>query len=99
MALLNAAVLSGVLLRRPVPAIMLLVLWPLLLEPILTFTLEHKQLAAVVPYLPFASLGTLVTWHDASAAFDPFALTTWVAIAYGLTAVLAAWLFLERADL
>ena len=99
MAFLNAAVLSGVLLRRPVPAIMLLVLWPLLIEPVLTFTLEHKQLAAVVPYLPFASLGTLVTWHDASTAFDPFALTTWVALAYGLAAVLAAGLLLERADL
>jgi len=99
MAFLNAAVLCGVLLRRPVPAIILLVLWPMLAEPALSYGLEHYGLGAVVAYLPFASLGTLVTWHETSAVFDPLAITTLVATLYAALAAGAAWLVLERADL
>jgi hypothetical protein len=99
MAFLNVAVLCAVLLRRPVPAIVLLVLWPMLGEPALSYGLEHYGWAAAQSYLPFASLGTLVTWHETTAPFDPFAMTTLVAVVYAALAAGVAWLVLERADL
>ncbi len=96
---LSCAVLAAALMRRPVPALAVLFLWPIAAEPLLGFTLGHYGFEKWRDYLPFTSLGSLVPWPGTGATFDPTASMTIVSLGYGVAVVLLTWLHLAKRDL
>ena len=98
-AFLNFAVLAAVLLRRPVPALTALTLWPLVVEPAAGAILERYGLTAWHMYLPFTSLGYLAPFPGLSEPFVLLAPVTAAALGFAVLAPVLAWLRLERLDL
>lgn len=96
---LNGAVLCAVLLGRPVPAITLLMLWPMIVEPAIGFALQHYGLENLRDLLPFATLGTLTSFPGGGAEISPMSLTTLLCAGYGVGAALLTGLRLSHADL
>jgi hypothetical protein len=97
LAYLGIATFCAALLRRPVPALALLLGGQLALEPLVGLMLERYGLGKVEPYLPFETLKTLTPWPGG----EPLALTSFTAaaVAWGVAAVLLTWARLVRADL
>lgn len=96
---LGLAGLCAILLRRPVPALILLTLLPLAIEPLLGMILARNGLSEWKPYLPFAAMDTLVPWPSADTAFAPNSPLTYLSIAYGLLFYVATGLRLHWTDL
>jgi hypothetical protein len=96
-AYLSVAVLCATLLRRPVPALALLLGAPLALEPLLGFALDRYGWGQAAPYLPFATLAKWAPWPGG----EPLALTSFTAAAvgYGVAAVGLTWARLAQVDL
>lgn len=98
-AFLNIAVLCAVGMRRPVPSLGLLMLWPLVLEPIVGWAFAKNGYPEVEKYLPFEALGTLVPLPGGGNGFDLASPFSWLAVAYGIAAGLLAWGRLRQLDL
>ena len=96
---LTFAMLCAVVMRRPVPAIALLLLWPMAAEPLLGLALDHYVAAGVSDYLPFGSLSTLTPMPGNAPAFAFASIKTWVSAMYGIIAAVAAWGRLAALDL
>lgn len=98
-AFLNFAILCAAFMRRPVPSLGLLMLWPLVLEPIVGWAFAKNGYPAVEKYLPFEALGTLVPLPGGGNGFDLSSPFSWLAVAYGVAASLLAWGRLRQLDL
>ena len=96
---LNMAVLIGLSTRRPVYAIGILMLWPMVIERLLGFVLTRNKLGHLNPYLPFEAMATLVPFPESHAMFEILAPSSLVSIAYGCGFALLAWLRLRQLDL
>ncbi len=97
MGFLSFAVLAAAVLRRPVPALVFLCLWPLMIEPLVGYGLERAELIGWRDFMPFATFGTLVPWPG-SEAFDPASTKTFVALGYAVLANVLTWAKLSSGD-
>lgn len=98
-AFLSWAVLCAVLLRRPVPALVLLILGPLVVEPMLGMMLRHYELDTLAGGLPFASLSALVPWPGGESGLSLAAPAVFLSAAWGGAAAGLSWWRLVSFDL
>lgn len=97
---LCGAVCVTCFLRRPVPSLVLLLLWPLALEPLLGLILGYYGLDSVKGLLPFSAMSALVPWPADGLPVNPsLSPATILGVAYGVVAALVSWLKLSRSDL
>ena len=96
---LGLACLCATLLRRPVPALILLALLPLAIEPLLGLILTRNGLGDWKAYLPFAAMDSLVPWPNADKPFTPNSLMTYLSVAYGFVFFVGTGLKLYWTDL
>lgn len=97
---LAIALAVAVQVRRPAPALASLLAWPVIVEPVLGYSLRQWELPGLEPYLPFKALLTLVPWPGpASYGADFGSPVTIVAIAYAALACLFVGSVLAYRDL
>lgn len=96
---LNFAILAALTLRRPAPALALLILWPLLIEPFIGWQLGHQGYASLKKYLPFEALAAAVAAPLGELSWASLAMPMSLSLAWGLAAGLGAWAYLRRINL
>lgn len=92
------AVLAANVFLRPVPAMVILILGPIL-EEMVAYILDYYGYGAIRPYLPFTAMAEMVPLNMSGRTFVPTAPTTIAAVAYGAAAIGLAWARLARRDL
>lgn len=96
---LNFAILAALTLRRPASALGLLILWPLLIEPFISWQLSHQGYASIKKYLPFEALAAAVPAPLGELSWASLATPMAVSLAWGCAAALGAWAYLRRINL
>ncbi len=100
MLFLAFALLWAIVTRRPIPATVLLLCWPIAIEPLLGVALDHYVSDGLSSYLPFACFSSLVTWPTGGGAvLSLTAPSSLLSLGYGVIAILLGWLRLARLDL
>jgi ABC-type transport system involved in multi-copper enzyme maturation permease subunit len=97
---LNCAMLCAVFMRRPIPALVLLIAWPLVIESLIGVLLDKYVYAGISQYLPFSSFSTLASWPKGpGTGFDPTATLSLLSIGYGVLVPIVTWWRLRQIDL
>jgi hypothetical protein len=97
---LSAAVCMTVYLRRPVPALVLLIAAPFVIAPMVGYVMGHYGLTQASEYLPFSTLHHLVPWPEDGLPINPtVSAGTLAACGYGVLANVLTWLRLKTTDL
>lgn len=96
---LNLAMLIGLIMRRPVPAIGVLMLWPMMIERLVGYVMSRNSLDRFVMYLPFEAMAKLVSLPQGDITVNVWGTSSWVVIAYCLLFTALAWGRLRQMDL